>query len=120
MIANRPGFATVSNDTGGAWTGIDVDLCLGLSVALFRDSSFVEYVEVGNATEGFQAVATDVADVFADLSLPYYDELGLNLLNLRPLSMMFFVEIPLIRKIELPTTYKSRLTSLTGRNFRWK
>jgi general L-amino acid transport system substrate-binding protein len=74
-----PGFS--SPDSQGNWTGIDVDLCRGIAVAMFGDASKVRFTPV-TAQQRFVALQSGEIDVLtrnATQSLMRDSALGLNM-----------------------------------------
>ncbi|MDX6749108.1 amino acid ABC transporter substrate-binding protein [Geminicoccaceae bacterium 1502E] len=57
-----PGFASV--DDKGHWSGIDIDMCEAVAVAMFGDASKVKYTPV-SAKERFTALQSKEIDVLA-------------------------------------------------------
>jgi general L-amino acid transport system substrate-binding protein len=57
-----PGFYALADD--GAWSGMDVDLCRGVSAAIFGDPDKVEYQSVTSAVR-FTALANSESDMLS-------------------------------------------------------
>ncbi|MBO6719356.1 MAG: amino acid ABC transporter substrate-binding protein [Rhizobiaceae bacterium] len=57
-----PGFS--NPDSGGNWSGLDVDLCKGIAAAIFGDASKVEYVPL-SAKERFTALQSGEVDLLS-------------------------------------------------------
>lgn len=57
-----PGFS--SPDSTGKWTGLDVDFCKALSVAIFNNDSKVQYISL-NAQQRFTALQSGEIDVLS-------------------------------------------------------
>jgi len=57
-----PGFYALADD--GTWSGMDVDLCRGVSAAIFGDPDMVEYQSVTSAVR-FTALANSESDMLS-------------------------------------------------------
>ena len=69
IIPDRPGFAAEDKEgPTSVWTGMDVDLCRALSIALYRRATSIVYVVVEDSTAGFIAVANGAVDVLIGAS----------------------------------------------------
>ncbi|WP_027135939.1 amino acid ABC transporter substrate-binding protein [Geminicoccus roseus] len=61
-VSGLPGFASVNDQN--EWSGIDIDLCKAVAVALFNDPSKVKYTPL-NAKERFTALQSGQIDVLS-------------------------------------------------------
>ncbi|CAB9516483.1 Putative amino-acid ABC transporter-binding protein YhdW [Seminavis robusta] len=65
ITARQRGFAWRNNSTAGRWSGLHVEVCHGLTAALFAgDTSRIEFVTVGHSHR-FQALKDGHVDVLA-------------------------------------------------------
>lgn len=65
---DRPGFveSTVDKDTGDTtWSGMDVDYCKAISIAIFGSTDSLEIGEMINHDEGFKMLARNEVDMLA-------------------------------------------------------
>ncbi len=62
VSAGLPGFS--SPDSAGKWTGLDVDFCRALAVAIFNDDKKIQYISL-NAQQRFTALQSGEIDVLS-------------------------------------------------------
>jgi general L-amino acid transport system substrate-binding protein len=60
-VVQKPGFA-LYNETTGSWTGLEIDICKGISAALFRGEIKMEVVEL-DFGHSFYALTNETVDV---------------------------------------------------------
>lgn len=64
----RPGFAT-RNITTNSTIGMEIDFCKALAASLHGDAGAVEFIELGDASDGYQKLAKYEVDVVAGATM---------------------------------------------------
>jgi len=61
-VSGLPGFASVDNEN--KWSGLDIDLCKAVAIALFKDPNAIKYTPL-NAKERFTALQSGQIDILS-------------------------------------------------------